>query len=118
MAQVVERVLGKDEVGSSSLPSSSKIPLIFQGIFCFAADRFASVGKFLLLDNSVYIWYTVQEKGEPQMAKNELYINVETAQGTHRIDIAHDEEICDAENFGGRNRRRDRFFHDFGRSTN
>ncbi len=31
------------------------------------------------------------------MAKNELYINVETAQGTHRIDIAHDEEICDAE---------------------
>ncbi len=26
MAQVVEHILGKDEVGSSSLPNSSKIP--------------------------------------------------------------------------------------------
>ncbi len=28
MAQVVERILGKDEVGSSSLPSSSKAKIL------------------------------------------------------------------------------------------
>ena len=33
MAQLVERVLGKDEVGGSNPPSSSKKPLIFKGFF-------------------------------------------------------------------------------------
>lgn len=31
------------------------------------------------------------------MAKNELYINVEIGENTHRIDIAHDDEVCDGE---------------------
>ena len=42
IAQSVERILGKDEVGSSNLPSSStKIPEIFMvfGIFLFAASE-------------------------------------------------------------------------------
>ena len=36
MAQSVEHVLGKDEVTSSSLVSSSKISTLFEGAFFFA----------------------------------------------------------------------------------
>ena len=47
MAQLVERVLGKDEVSSSNLLSSSKNPSLRTWIFLFSKkDRLATV--FLL----------------------------------------------------------------------
>ena len=39
MAQVVEHILGKDEVGSSSLPSSSKKAKSFDLAFLFCTDN-------------------------------------------------------------------------------
>ena len=50
MAQVVEHILGKDEVGSSSLPNSSKNLVLRNEIFFIQADRLGISSR-----NSVYI---------------------------------------------------------------
>ena len=49
MAQVVEHILGKDEVGSSSLPNSSKKSMSFLGLGFFYPSRLA--------------WYIISPKG-------------------------------------------------------
>ena len=51
MAQVVEHILGKDEVGSSSLPSSSRNPVcIVQTGFLLFIKRFAFILTFTYIN--------------------------------------------------------------------
>ena len=58
MAQAVERILGKDEVGGSSPPISSKIPeqtIVCSGIFILIADLKQS-SKFFVQLAAGKIW--------------------------------------------------------------